>query len=148
MPSAVSSAERNLAARAHLYAWLSILPLLGLFPTVGLYNRCKDGSPWVAQQALQAVLFQVVTFNVLLVVLAIIAPIALVAWSTRYDGDALALAVLVTVLPFFALHYVAQGVSAVQAARAIRRRQEFRYRVIGRLVGAPVSSNPVQDGGD
>ena len=81
-PSDAPLAERGVAARAHLCAWLSVLPLLGLFASVGIYNRRQRYSPWVGQQALQAALFQVLMFNLLLVVLGLVIPIALVAWQT------------------------------------------------------------------
>ncbi len=127
--------ERRLAGAAHLCALLSVLPLLGLFPTVGIYNRQKKASPWVARQAMQAALFQVVTFNVILVLLAIVVPVALVGWGTRYDDGDLVLAVALTALPFFTAHYVAQGVLAMRAARAIRTGEDYRYRWIGKLAG-------------
>lgn len=131
----ITISERRLAAAAHLCALLSVLPLLGLFPTVGIYNRQKEASPWVAQQAVQAALFQVVTFNVILVFLAAVVPVALVGWGMQYGGSDLALAVVLTVLPFLAVHYVAQGVLAVRAARAIRTGEDYRYRWIGKLIG-------------
>ena len=131
----ITASERRLAAAAHLCALLSVLPLLGLFPTVGIYNRQKQASPWVAQQAVQAALFQVVTFNVILVLLAVVVPVALVGWGTQYGGSDLALVVVLTVLPFLAVHYVAQGMLAVRAARAIRTGEDYRYRWIGKLAG-------------
>ena len=139
----ITVSERRLAAAAHLCALLSVLPLLGLFPTVGIYNRQKQASPWVAQQAVQAALFQVVTFNVILVLLAVVVPVALVGWGTQYGGSDLALAVVLTVLPFHAVHYVAQGVLAVRAARAIRTGEDYRYRWIGKLVGRAAPARPL-----
>ena len=135
----ITTAERHLAAAAHLCALLSVLPLLGLFPTVGIYNRQKRTSPWVAQQAVQAALFQVVTFNVILVLLAIVVPAALVGWGTRYDGGDLVLAVALTALPFLTAHYLAQGVLAMRAARSLRTGEDYRYRWIGKLVGPAVT---------
>ena len=131
----ITVSERRLAAAAHLCALLSVLPLLGLFPTVGIYNRQKMVSPWVAQQAVQAALFQILTFNVILVLLAIVVPAALVGWGTRYDGSDLVLAVALTALPFLAAHYVIQGVLVMRAARAIRTGENYRYRWIGKLAG-------------
>lgn len=131
----VAEGERKLAALAHLCALLSVLPLLGLFPTVGIYNRNKQASPWVAAQAVQAALFQVLTFNVILVMLGIVVPIALVGWSTRYDDGDLILAVVLTSLPFLAVHYVVQAVLVVRAARAIRGGEDYRYRWVGGLIG-------------
>ena len=136
----ITTAERRLAAAAHLCALLSVLPLLGLFPTVGIYNRQKRTSPWVAQQAVQAALFQVVTFNVILVLLAIVVPAALgwVGGRGMTAGD-LVLAVALTVLPFLAAHYLAQGVLAMRAARSLRTGEDYRYRWIGKLVGPAVT---------
>ena len=134
-PSDAPLAERGVAARAHLCAWLSVLPLLGLFASVGIYNRRQRYSPWVGQQALQAALFQVLMFNLLLVVLGLVIPIALVAWQSVYGGGDLVVAALLTAAPFVAVHYCVQGVWATRAARAVHRGEGYRYPYVGRLLG-------------
>lgn len=133
-PSDAPPAERGVAARAHLYAWLSVLPLLGLFASVGIYSRRQRYSPWVGQQALQAALFQVLMFNVLLVVLGLVIPIALVTWQSVYRGGDLVAATLLTAAPFVAVHYCVQGVWATRAARAVHRGERYRYRYVGRFL--------------
>jgi len=131
----ISDEERRAAALAHLCALFSVLPLLGLFPTVGIYNRRKQTSPWVARQAVQAALFQVLTFNVILVVMGIVVPITLVGWATRYEDGNLVLAVVLTALPFLLVHYAVQAVLVVRAASAIRTGADYRYPWVGGLIG-------------
>jgi uncharacterized Tic20 family protein len=137
MPSA---AERAQAARAHLSVWLSLLPLIGVFAAAGIYSRNRTVSPWVSQQALQSALFQIVLFNLLLIVLAIAVPVSALAWDTKYDGGSLVLAVFLTALPFIVVAYLTQGLLATRAASAVRRGQHFRHPVVGRLVGSPAST--------
>ena len=132
-----SREERAQAARAHLSAWLALLPLLGVFASVAIYSRNLHASPWVARQALQSSLFQIIAFNLLLIVLAIVAPLALLAWDGRYDGGALVLAVVLTASPFLAIYYLGQGLAATRAARAVRRGEDYRHPLVGRLVGRP-----------
>ncbi len=132
-----SSDERAQAARAHLSAWLGLLPLFGVFASAGIYGRNVSASPWVAQQALQSSLFQIVTFNLLLIVVAAVAPVSFFAWESKHDGASLALAIFLTILPFIVVYYAAQGLAATRAARAVRRGEDFRYPFLGRLVGDP-----------
>ena len=131
-----SSEERATAARAHLAAWLGVAPLFGLLAAFGIYSRAQQESPWVAQQALQSVLFQTVSFNVMLLLTGIAVAIGFAAWSGSESGDDLVIAAVLTALPFYAFAYLVQAVMATRAARAILRGAEFRHPVIGRLVGA------------
>lgn len=129
-----------MAARAHLCAWLSVLPLFGLLASAGIYNRRQRYSPWVGQQALQAALFQVLMFNLLLALLGLVIPIAWMAWQSVYSGGDLAGAVLLTAAPFVAAHYLGQGIWATRAARAVQRGENYRYRGVGRLLGGAPSA--------
>ena len=135
--SATASAEElATAARAHLAAWLGLAPLFGLFAAFGIYSRSQQESPWVAQQALQSVLFQTVAFNVMLLLTGIAVAIGFAAWSGSESGDDLVIAAILTALPFYALGYLIQALIATRAARAINTGVQFRHPVIGRLVGA------------
>lgn len=129
--------ERRRAARAHLSAWLGVIPLFGLFTAFGIYSRAQPESPWVAQQALLSALFQTVAFNATLIVTALAVAIGFLAWDARYDGNDLVLAAILTGVPLYLAGYVAQAVIATRAARAVLRGQDFRHRLIGGLVGAP-----------
>lgn len=134
--ASASSEELATAARAHLAAWLGVAPLFGLFAAFGIYSRSQQESPWVAQQALQSVLFQTVAFNVMLLLTGTAVAIGFAAWSGSESGDDLVIAAILTALPFYALGYLAQALIATRAARAIRGGVQFRHPVIGRLVGA------------
>lgn len=140
MTTAPTPQERAQAARAHLSAWLNLLPLFGVFAAAGIYRRSARHSPWVAQQALQSSLFQLLTFNLLFILLAIVIPAAAIAWDTRYGGADLVLATLLTALPVFLSTYFAQAAVATRAARAVRRGENFRHPLIGRLIGAPAAT--------
>jgi uncharacterized Tic20 family protein len=131
-----SADERAQAARAHLSIWLSLLPLFGVFAAVGIYSRNQRSSPWVSQQALQSALFQIVFFNLLLIVLAVVVPISALAWDGTYDDGSLVLAVFLSALPFIVVVYLVQGLLATRAAAAIRRGEDFRHPMVGRLVGS------------
>ena len=135
-PSAVERAD---AARAHLSAWLGVVPFLGMVPAAAIFVRRAGRSPWTAQQALQAVLFQLLAVNALIVVLAVVLPVAYVAWNGSREGGALAGAMVLTALPFAVVHYAAQGLLASRAARAVRRGECYRYVLVGRLLGAPAA---------
>ena len=128
--------ERAQAARAHLSVWLSLLPLFGVFAAVGIYSRNQRSSPWVSQQALQSALFQIIFFNLLLITLAIVVPVSALAWDGTYDGGSLVLAVFLSALPFLVAVYLSQGLLATRAAAAIRRGEDFRHPIVGRLVGS------------
>ena len=137
-----SAEERAAAARAHLAAWLGLAPLFGLFAAFGIYSRSQHESPWVAQQALQSVLFQTVAFNVMVLLTGIAVAIGFAAWSGTESGDDLVIAAILTALPFYALGYLSQALIATRAAHAISAGEQFRHPVIGRLVGpsAPTSA--------
>ena len=135
--SAQASAEElATAVRAHLAAWLGLAPLFGLFAAFGIYSRAQQESPWVAQQALQSVLFQTVAFNVMVLLTGIAVAIGFAAWSGSESGDDLVIAAILTALPFYALGYLTQAIIATRAARAISAGVQFRHPLIGRLVGA------------
>lgn len=129
--------ERRRAARAHLSAWLGVVPLFGLFTAFGIYSRAQPQSPWVAQQALLSALFQTVAFNATLIVTAIAVAVGFLVWDARHDGGDLVVAAILTGLPFYLAGYLLQGLVATRAARAVLRGQHFRHRLIGGLVGAP-----------
>ena len=135
--AAPSADERAQAARAHLSIWLSLLPLLGVFAAIGIYSRNQHRSPWVSQQALQSALFQIVFFNLLLIQVAIVVPIAAIAWDGTYDGGSLVFAVFLSALPFIVINYLVQGLLASRAAAAVRRGEDYRHPIVGRLVGSP-----------
>ena len=138
--SLASVQERRMAMLAHLACWFSLLPLVGLYVTAAIYRRARQRSPWVAQQALQAIIYQTLAFNLLLPALTILLVVAALAWRGSHTGGALALAVALTALPLFLLHYLAQGCWATHAARAIGRGEEYRYPWLGRLIGAPAAT--------
>jgi len=131
-----SPEELATAARAHLAAWIGLAPLFGLFAAFGIYSRSQQESPWVAQQALQSVLFQTVAFNVMVLLTGIAVAVGFAAWSGSESGDDLVIAAILTALPLYALGYLVQALIATRAARAISSGVEFRHPVIGRLVGA------------
>ena len=66
-------AARLAAARAHRTALLNVVPLLGVFAAVGLFRSQGSQSAWAARQALQAALFQFLSFNVALIVVTCVA---------------------------------------------------------------------------
>lgn len=132
-----SREERQQAARAHLAAWLGILPLFGLFTAFGIYSQTQRTSPWVAQQALLSTLYQTVAFNVVLIVSALAIAVGFVAWNGSNDGDDLVIAAILTGVPFYLVGWLGQAILATRASRAVLRGADFRYAIIGRLVGAP-----------
>ena len=136
-PSPPSQAERDAAARAHLGAFLNLIPLLGVFTAVGIFRAHQAESVWAARQALQAAVFQLLTFNAALIVITSVAVIAVFAWESSYSGGSLVLAVFLSALPFYLLYYAAQGLVAIRAAAAVRRGHDYRYPIAGRLIGPP-----------
>ena len=129
-------AARVAAARAHRTALLNVVPLLGVFAAVGLFRSQGSQSDWAARQALQAALFQFLSFNVALIVVTCVAVAAAFAWQSSYrDG---ALAVVLTALPVYLAYYGVQAVLAWRAAGAVRRGDDYRYPMIGRLMGPRV----------
>lgn len=136
-PTPPTQAERDAAARAHLGAFLNLIPLLGVFTAVGIFRSQQAESRWAARQALQAAVFQLLSFNVVLIVVTLVAVVAVFAWESSYSGGSLVLAVFLTVVPFYLLYYAAQGLAAVRAAGAVRRGDDYRYPIAGRLMGPP-----------
>ncbi|HJN93813.1 MAG TPA: DUF4870 domain-containing protein [Dehalococcoidia bacterium] len=134
---APSGEECRQAARAHLAAWLGILPLFGLFTAFGIYSQTQRSSPWVAQQALLSTLYQTVAFNLVLIVSALAIAVGFVAWDSGNDGDDLVIAAILTGVPFYLLGWLGQAILATRASRAVLGGADFRYPVIGRLVGTP-----------
>lgn len=134
--STIPEPERRQAARAHLSAWLGLLPLFGLFTAFGIYSRTQRSAPWVARQALLSVIFQTLMFNASVLLTGITVAIGFAVWNGRQDGDDLVIAAILTGLPFYLATYLLQGVLASGAARAVLRGEEFRYPLIGRLVGS------------
>ncbi len=132
----ISEPERRQAARAHLSAWLGLLPLFGLFTAFGIYSRTQRSAPWVARQALLSVIFQTLMFNASVLLTGITVAIGFAVWNSSQDGDDLVIAAILTGLPFYLAAYLLQGVLASGAARAVLRGEEFRYPLIGRLVGS------------
>lgn len=130
-----SEAERAAAARAHMGALLNVVPLLGVFAAIGVFRGYQSRSPWVARQALQAAIFQLLAFNVGIMVVTVVGVIGALAWESRYGGGDLALAVVLTVLPFYLGSYVAQASAAAWAARRLRSGGEARLPIAGRLAG-------------
>jgi uncharacterized Tic20 family protein len=130
-------AARAAAARAHRAALFNVVPLLGVFAAVGVYRTQQAESVWAARQALQAALFQFLTFNGALIVITLVAVAAAFAWAPSRGGGALALSVVLTALPFYAAYYLLQGGLAWRAATAVGRGEDFRYPVVGRLLGPP-----------
>lgn len=130
-------AARDAAARAHRAALLNAVPLLGVFAAVGVYRTQQAGSVWAARQALQAALFQFLTFNGALIVVTIVAVAAAFAWAPSRGGGALALSVVLTALPVYAAYYAIQAGLAWRAAAAVGRGEDFRYPIVGRLMGPP-----------
>ena len=128
---------RDAAVSAHRAALLNVVPLLGVFAAVGVYRTQQAGSVWAARQALQAALFQFLTFNAALIVVTIVAVGAAFAWEPSRGGGALVLAVVLTALPVYAVYYVAQAGLAWRAAAAVGRGEDFRYPIVGRLMGPP-----------
>ena len=126
-------AARAAAARAHRTALLNVVPLLGVFAAVGLLRNQGSESAWAARQALQAALFQFLTFNVALIVITCVAVAAVFAWPSSH-GDGV-LAVVLTALPVYLAYYVVQAVLAWRAAGAVGRGDDYRYPIIGRLMG-------------
>jgi uncharacterized Tic20 family protein len=130
-----SREECQQAARAHLAAWLGILPLFGLFTAFGIYSQTQRTSPWVAQQALLSTLYQTVAFNVVLIVSALAIAVGFVAWDSSKDGDDLVTAAILTGAPFYLVGWLGQAILATRASRAVLGGADFRYAIIGRLVG-------------
>ena len=128
-------AARTVAARAHQTALLNVVPLLGVFAAVGLFRSQGSQSDWAARQALQAALFQFLSFNLALIVVTCVAVAAAFAWESSYRDGALALAVVLTALPVYLAYYGVQAVLAWRAAGAVRRGDDYRYPMIGRLMG-------------
>ena len=95
-PTPPSQAERDAAARAHLGAFLNLIPLLGVFTAVGIFRTHQSRSLWAARQALQAAVFQLLTFNAALIVVTTVAVVAAFAWESSYSGGSLVLAVFLT----------------------------------------------------
>jgi uncharacterized Tic20 family protein len=114
-----------------------VIPLLGVFMSIGTFRTHQDRSIWVGRQALQAAVFQFLTFNAALGLVTMVALIAIVAWESSYSGGSLVLAVVLTVLPFYVVYYVAQGFAAIRAASAVRRGEDYRYPIAGRLIAPP-----------
>ena len=137
-PAPRSQAERDTAARAHLAAFLNLIPLLGVFAAVGVFRTEQTRSIWAARQALQSALFQFLTFNAALALVTLVAVIAVFAWESSYSDGSLVLAVVLTVLPFYLVYYAVQGFAAIRAAAAVRRGEDYRYPIAGRLMGPPV----------
>ena len=130
-------AARAVAARAHRTALLNVVPLLGVFAAVGIVRSPGPESPWAARQALQAALFQFVSFNAALIAVTCVAVAAAFAWQSTYRDGALALAVVLTALPVYLAYYAVQAVLAWRAADAVGRGDDYRYPLIGRLMGPP-----------
>jgi len=131
------AAARDAAARAHMAAFFNLVPLLGVFTAVGVYRTQQRESVWAARQALQAALFQFLSFNVALMLITLVAVIAVFAWESAYTDASLVLAVVLTVLPFYLGYYVLQAYAAWRAAAAVRRGDDHRYAITGRLAGPP-----------
>lgn len=138
-PAAVvrTQAARDAAAGAHLGAFFNVIPLLGVFTAIGVFRTQRDRSLWAARQALQAAMFQFLTFNVALGLVTTVVVIAVFAWESTYSDGSLALAVFLTALPFYVAYYVVQGLAALRAAAAVRRGEDYRYPIAGRLMGPP-----------
>lgn len=130
--------EREAAARAHLGAFLNLVPLLGVFAAIGIFRSQQGRSVWAARQALQAAIFQLLTFNVALIVVTLAAVIAAFAWESTYSDGSLVLAVFLTALPFYLVYYALHGLAGARAAAAVRDGRDYRYPIAGRLIGPPV----------
>ena len=135
-PAARTVAARTVAARAHQTALLNVVPLLGVFAAVGLFRSQGSQSDWAARQALQAALFQFLSFNLALIVVTCVAVAAAFAWESSYRGAGRwSLAVVLTALPVYLAYYGVQAVLAWRAAGAVGRGDDYRYPMIGRLMG-------------
>lgn len=134
-PAPPSLDARAAAAHAHTAAFFNLVPLLGVFAAVGVFRTQQRQSVWAARQALQAALFQFISFNLALVVITLVAVVAAFAWESSYAGGDLVLAVVLSVLPFYAAYYLLQGLAAWRAAAAVRRGDDYRYPLTGRLIG-------------
>ncbi len=73
--------ERGIAARAHMSAWLNILPLTGVFISITIYAQNQRKSPWASQQALQSAFFQILSYKVQIEILELDLSISVMLWS-------------------------------------------------------------------
>ena len=141
---APNEVERAAAARAHLGALLNVVPLLGVFAAMGVFRGYQGHSAWGARQALQAAIFQLLAFNVGIILVTLAAVIGALAWESRYSGGDLVLAVALTALPFYAAYYLAQASAGTRMARQVRRGRTARYPIAGRLAGVHRRNDPVK----
>ena len=129
--------ERGIAVRAHMSAWLNILPLTGVFISITIYAQNQRKSPWASQQALQSAFFQFISFNVLIAILVLVLSIAVLLFYPESNSNSLLIKLTLVALPFVVGTYLIQGLLATRAARVVYLGQNFRYPILGRLIGPP-----------